>query len=334
MAATQAVVRRERRVPVLAGELGVLVGLFAAPGALLRLAAPVPPGAGGVDVVRQAQVVVCGQLHVEPFDAEVALAPFERRHQRVALAELGAEDHGLQDARLDVLVEAGPRQAQQEAVGPPLARHAQLGADRLVVVHVVEAAHALRLAPVDGARGEVLDGGVDVVVVVRIVLEGIDLPRQAVLQRLPRVDVRAVRVERAVGIGRVGEPARAALGGHDVDDTAEGVGAEAHGDHALVDLDALGKAHGDVVQAERLTDALLRHTVDEDLDVLAREAVEAHLHVRPHAAALPEFQAGQLGQGLGEGFRGVLQGARVDGHDIIGRLLDTADTVGRDHHLA
>ena len=252
----------------------------------------------------------------------------------MALAELAAEDDRLEHAVLNLLVEVGPRQSQHEAVGPGLARQAELALHGLVVVLVVEAAHVFRFAAVDGAGGEVLDRGVDPVVVVGVVLESVDLPRQSAAEGLARIDVALVRIKGAVGVGGVHEPAAALLGGDDVDDAAQRVGAEAHGDYALVHLDTLGKVHRYVVQVERLPDAFLRYAVDEHLDVLARESVERHLHVRAHAARLPELQSGQGRQGVGQVFRRVLQGARVDGHDVVGRLPDAADAPRRHARLA
>ena len=76
-------------------------------------------------------------------------------------------------------------------------------------------------------------------------------------------------VERSVGVGCVGEPAALSLVRDDVDDPADGVGAEPDGHDALVDLDSFGEVHRDVVQIEGRSGSLLGYAVDEDLDVPA-----------------------------------------------------------------
>ena len=114
----------------------------------------------------------------------------------------------------------------------------------------MEAADTHLLRIVEAARLKVLDGSVHVVVVVRIVLEGIDLVGEAVLQGLTEVDERLVRVEGTVGVGSVEEPASRLFLRHDVDDAAQCVRSKADGDDTLVDFNAFGEADGDVVQSE------------------------------------------------------------------------------------
>ena len=251
----------------------------------------------------------------------------------MAVAVLLAVHRLLPHACLNILVHVAVGQSQHQAVGPGLVHQSGLGHDGFVVVGVVEAAHVLQPFVVEGARLEVFYRSVYVIVVVRIVLECVHFIGKAVLERLPEVHVRPVRVERPVAVRRVQKPGTALLVCHDVDDAPYGIRAEAHGHHALVYLDALGKVHGDVVQPERTAHALLRHPVDEHLDVLAAEAVQHQLHVRPHAASLPQFHARRLCQGFAEALGGVLHLARVHRHGVEGRTFQPAHPVGHHDHL-
>ena len=65
-------------------------------------------------------------------------------------------------------------------------------------------------------------------------------------------------VERAVGVGGVEEPAPAVVFvGDDVDDSAQGIGAEAYGDDSFVDFDAFGVVDGQVVEVQGLSGSFL-----------------------------------------------------------------------------
>ena len=128
-------------------------------------------------------------------------------------------------------------------------------------------------------------------------------------------------------------PSLALLGSDDVDHAAQRVRAEAHGHHAFVDLDALGIVHRQVVEVQGLPRPLLRHTVDEDLDVAATKAVQHQLHVRAHAAALAQFHAWCLGQRVAQGLGRVVQLGGIHGHGIVGGTLHAAYAGSGDHHL-
>ena len=129
--------------------------------------------------------------------------------------------------------------------------------DRLVVVGVVEAFHAYFVPRVDigrnravGIEGEYFRVDIHLVVIVRIVLEGIDFVGEAALERLPEVDIRLVGVERAIRVGGIQEPAVALLLGDDVDDAPDGIRSEADRHDTLVNLDAFGETSRNVVQSE------------------------------------------------------------------------------------
>ena len=248
-------------------------------------------------------------------------------------AVLLAEDGFLAHTGLYVLVHLRPDEAQHQAVGPGLVHEARLGNDGLVVIRIVEAADAHQLFVAEAARFEVQYGGIDTIVVVRIVLESVQLVGEAVAESLPEADVGLVRIERAVRVGCVEKPAAALFARHDVDDSADGVRAEAYGHHTFIYLDALGKADGDVVQAERAACALLRDAVDEHLDVLAAEAIHHHLHVRTHAARLAQLHARCLGQRFAQVLGGVLQFFGVYRYGVESRTLDAAHTGRNDGHF-
>ena len=59
-----------------------------------------------------------------------------------------------------------------------------------------------------------------------------------------------MRSEGARCVGGVDIPGTRALRGDDIDHTADSVRSEVHGDYPSVDLDALGIADGDIIEAE------------------------------------------------------------------------------------
>ena len=123
------------------------------------------------------------------------------------------------------------------------------------------------------------------------------------------------------------------LGGDDVDHTSQSIRTEAYGHHSLVDLNTFGVVHGEVIQVQCLPCPFLWHTVDEDLDMTAAEAVQHQLHVRTHAATLAQLHAGRLGQGIAQGLGGVVQFGGIHRHGIIGRTLHTSHPGGCDHYF-
>ena len=251
----------------------------------------------------------------------------------MAVTVLLAEHSLLPYAGLYVLIHVRPGESEQQAVGPRLVHEAHLGHYSLVMVGVVKAFYAVKLLGIKAVRGEVEHRGVNVVIVVGVILEGVYLVGKAATEGLTEVDVRLVRIERAVGIRRIDEPPAAFLVGDNVDYAADSVGSEAYGDDTFIHFYAVGEVHGDVVQAERRAHSLLLHAVDEHLYVLAAEAVEHEIHVRAHPAALAELQSGSLGEGLAQRLGGVEHAFSVNGHGVVCRVLHAAHA-GRHHrHL-
>ena len=179
MDAPDAVVHGQRGIPILVGRFVVLVGLLAGAGQGLALSQPVVLPRSGVDVLRQVVVIIGGEDQVEPLGQEVALAVLQRGDKGMSLAVLLPEDDVLVDAGLYFLIIIGPGEAQHQAVGPRLARHAQLANHCLVVETVIETLDVINLAGVgvlrDAVVAELGDVVVDVIVIVRQVLEGVDL---------------------------------------------------------------------------------------------------------------------------------------------------------------
>ena len=243
----------------------------------------------------------------------------------------------LPHARLYLLVEVGIGEAQRQPVGPPLVRHADFAGRGLVVEAVVETFHAVDAVFVGAFRDAVVaEKGhvvVNVIVVVGEVLEGVHLVEPSVAQRLSGAQGGLVGVERAVGVGSVGEPLLPPLVGDDVHHAPDGIRAESHGHHAAVHLDALGEVHRQVVQVECRARPFLRHAVDEHFHVAAREAVKHELHVRTHASRLAELDPRHGGQG----FRQVLvqsgHAFEVQCHGVEGRAVDAGHVAGLHLHL-
>ena len=104
---------------------------------------------------------------------------------------------------LYVLVHIGVGETQQQAVCPFLVYDTQLTDDGFVVVGIVEAFHTFLFASVDASGLEVFHRSVHVVIIIRIVLEGIDFVSESVFERLSEIHVRLVRIERAIGIGGI-----------------------------------------------------------------------------------------------------------------------------------
>lgn len=326
------VVGGQRPVPVVVVRAGILVRLFARRVELVPLAQPVVLVACCVYIDGGVAVVVGCQHHVQSLNQQVALAVFQRRHQRMTVTVFFSEHCLLAHTGLYVLIHMRIGEPHHQPVCPRFACDTRFRYDRLIVIIVVEAAHSHLLRLVEAARIEILYGSVHPVVVVRIVLESIDLIGETVLQGLSEVYVRLVRVERAVRIGGIGEPPARLFLCHDVDDPAQRVGTEPYGDDTFVHLNALGEAHRDVVKSERTPHTFLRNSVDEHLYMLAAETVDHQLHVRAHASALAQFHSWRGGERVAQVLCGVLHASRINGNGVVGRTLHPADTCRRDRH--
>ena len=334
---TDAVVQIQRGIPVRIFRLAVLIGLLAAAVRRIILSVPVVGTGRRVDVAGDVVVVIGRYRQVEALDEEIALLILQRRHERVSLAVFLSEDDLLINARLDLLVEIGIRKAQHQPVGPLLAHEADLAHHDLVVERIVESADALHVVLVhrEFVHRSVLPDlelphpVVDVIVVVRIVLESVDFVHEAALESLPEIDVGAVRIERSVGVGGIGEPAAAVFVRNDIHHASDGVGPELHGNHALVDLDAFGEIDRYVVQVESRTCPLLRHSVNEDFDMFPAESVQHQLHVGTHAARFAKLHARQLRKRVAQVLGRILQLPGVQSHGIERRSADAAHAAAR-----
>ena len=257
----------------------------------ITLAIPIIMIIGSIDICRFVSIIIEGKDHVETLRQQVPLVIFQGRHERMPLAMLVPIDRLLADTRLDVLIHVRIGEAQHQAIGPRLIDKPHLAHDGLVMIRIVETLYTLlvlRIYPsrdrAVGLEFKMFDIGIYPIIVIRIVLEGIHFIRQSVLERLPEVYIRLMRIERTIGIGSIRKPSLALLLRNDIDHTTDSIRPKAYGHHALIDLDALGKVHGDVIQSEGTAHAFLRNPVDEHFDMLPAEAIHHQLHVRTHAA--------------------------------------------------
>ena len=104
---------------------------------------------------------------------------------------------------LYVLIHIRIGETQQQAVRPFLVYDPQFADDGFIVVGIVETFHPFLLASVDASGLEVFYRSVHVVIIIRLVLEGIDFVSESVFERLSEIHVRLVRIERAIGIGGI-----------------------------------------------------------------------------------------------------------------------------------
>ena len=147
---------------------------------------------------------------------------------------------------------------------------------------------------------------VDVVVIVRIVLERIDLIKQAAFEFVRNVEVGLMRVKRTKTIGGINRKAINILLGHYIHHSANSISTETYRNHTLIDLDTLGIINRQVIKAESRTRTFLWHTVDKDFNVAAAEAIQHNLVIRPHASCFSHSHTRQSRQRLTEIFGGVL----------------------------
>lgn len=274
---------------------------------------------------------------IESLDPQVAFAVFQRGDEREAMTVFFSEHDLLQHSVLYFLIKVGVGKAQHQAVGPFLVGHSDFAAHGFVVEAVVETFYMVNLCLVSVLRNTVIaefrNVVVNVIVVVREILESVDFIQQTVLERLSEVDERFVGVERAVRIRGIGKPTEFPLVGDDIDDPAQGIGTETDGNHPTVDLDAFGEVHRQVVQIEGCSGSFLRYAVDKDLDVFARKTVEHELHVRTHSARLAQLDARNGGQHFGQVLIQSGHTFQVYGHCVECRFVDAAHVAGFHFHF-
>ena len=333
MYAPEAVVQVQHRVEIVVEGLAVQPALFAWGVEFLLVSMPVVLILGGVRVGGHVVVKVCRCHNVQPHPEGTTLHIFHARHQAMALAVLLAIHDVLSHTRLHVLVVLRVGHAEHQAVCPLLVLETEACHYRLVMELVVKPPHPLRFVPVYASRLEVLHGSQHHVVVVRIVLESGKFPGHPPTQVLPQVHACPVRIERAIGVRGIQPEGFPALVRHHVYHSAYGIGAEAHGHHALVYLYALGKVHGYVVKSEGRTHTLLGHTVHEDLHVPSREAVQQHLHLRASTARFPHLHSWSLAKHIAQRLCTRALALGVYTYYIIWLAPCPCHGIGVHHHL-
>ena len=224
----------------------------------------------------------------------------------MSLAVLLAENHILVHAGLYFLIEMRIVETQHQAVCPRLVHKTDFPDNRFVMELVVEPLHVVYLVTVGIFGNTILtelgDIVINIIIIVREILESVYLIRQPVPESLPEVNIRLMRIERTVGIRSVQVPFTAMLVGHNVDDSSQSIRAEPYGNYTFIYFDALGKVHGDVIDVKGRTRSFLRYSVDKDFHVLARKAVKHQLHIRTYPTRLAQLQSWKLHQGFTQAF--------------------------------
>ena len=122
------------------------------------------------------------------------------------------------------------------------------------------------------ASGKVNNGGIYLIVVVRIIEKGICAHREtagAIGVGTVKTDTMGAKRANAVrGIEIVGIHTR-----HDVDGSSQRISTQRHGQHSLIHLNAIGKTGRDAGQTETGTEMVHGHSVKEKLHLIARETV-------------------------------------------------------------
>ena len=285
-------------------------------------------------------VIVGCQCQVKIPDQQVVFLVLHRRHERIAVAELLAEHRFLIHTRLYFLVEVGISQTEHQAVGPGLSREAQLCDDSFIVELVVETFHPILLSvlrrEIDASVFHDLETAylvVDVIIVVRKVLECIDFVSEAVGECLAEIHVRLVRVEGSVRVGCIQEPVALTLVGHDVDYSPDGIRTESYGDDSFIDLNPFRIVDRNVIDVESRSGSFLRYAVDEHLHMVSAESVQHQLHVGADASRFTQLHARELLKGFSQILGRVLKFLCIDSHRIECRLLDPADSAGHHFHF-
>ena len=191
----------------------------------------------------------------------------------------------------------------------------------------------LDLFLIDRSGRKVLHRSIHIVIIIRIILENVDLIRESAPESLSEVHIRFMRIERPVWIRSIQEPFVPVLLGDDIDNTSDSVCSETHRYHTLIDLYTLGIIHRNVIQSERTADTFLRNPIDKDLDMLAGKSIHHQLHIRADTAGLSDLHSGRLSQGFTQVLGWILQGFRIEGHGIERRTLEPGHAIRNDNHL-
>ena len=299
MHARYLVIDRQRGVPVVVIGAGVLIRLFTSGIHQFFFSEPIIFVACRIYVVGDVAVVVGGKYHIEAFGEEVVFVVFERGHQRVSFAVFLPEYGFLSHTRLYLLVHVGVGESEHQTVGPVFIFYSDFGYDGFVVIGVVKPFYPFRLFGIEIGRPVffvTFYRGIDVIVVVRVVLECVYFIRETVFERLTEIDIRLMCVKRAVRIRCVDKPISALFVGNDIDDSTQSIGSEPYGHDAFVYFDAVGKVYGDIIQPERAADSFLRHAIDEDFHVFPAEPVKRDTGTGTQSSRFSDFYTGDFGQ--------------------------------------
>ena len=195
---------------------------------------------------------------------------------------LVAKDGFLIDTRLYLFIKTGIRETQHQTVCPRLIHNTYLSDNSLVMIGIIEAFYPtdIRLVYRREADAAIVTQLkltypiMDMIIIIRIILESIEFIRQSVLQRLSPVDITLVCMKRAIRIGRIEKPGPTMLVCHHIHDSSQCIRSEFYRNHSFIYFNAIGKVHRNIVQAESSTGSFLRYSIDENLDVLPAEPIQ------------------------------------------------------------
>ena len=194
-----AVVCRKRGVPVGIFRFVVLIRLLALASGIFPVAQPIVFIRRGINVHCQVMVVVGGQHYVQPFGEQVTFAVFQRRDKRMSFAVFFSEYDVLVYAGLYFLIEMRIVESHHQAVCPRLVYQTDFSDNRFIVELVIKTLYVVYLVAVGIFRNSVFselgDIIINVIIVVRKVLESVYFVHQSVSERLPEVDIRFMGVE-------------------------------------------------------------------------------------------------------------------------------------------
>ena len=141
---------------------------------------------------------------------------------------LVAKNGFLIDTRLYLFIKTGIRETQHQTICPRLIHNTYLSDNSLVMIGIIEALYPTDIRLVyrreaDAAivtQLKLTHPIMDMIIIVRIILESIEFIRQSVLQRLSPVDITLVRMKRAIRIGRIEKPGTTMLVCHHIHNTS------------------------------------------------------------------------------------------------------------------
>ena len=201
------------------------------------------------------------------------------------------------------------------------------------MVSIVETLHTFLFICIEPSGFKILHGGIYIIIVIRIVLESVDLIGETIIQCLPEVDIRFMCIERSVRVGSIEEPVTAFFIRHDIDNPADRIRPESNGYDSFIDFDTFGKIDRNVIECKRISDTFLRYAVDKHLHMLPAETIQHQLHIRSDTTRFTQFHSRRFRQGIAQALGRILKLFRIYRNGIEGRAFQSADAVRYDNYF-